>query len=97
MIRGFFDFVISLGSQRDDLSRARLNFLKVRHGLLVTHHRERVFRIASGDNHYRQILVDQRVRPVLHFSRRISFRMNVGNFLQLQCAFKRNGIVNASS
>ena len=34
---------------------------------------------------------------MLHFARGIAFRVNVGNFLQLERAFERDRIVNAAS
>src|SRR5207249_3000555 len=46
-------------------------------------------------NNDRQVFVNQCVRTVLHFARRITFRMNVGNFLELQRPFKRDRIVDA--
>src|SRR5260370_18357310 len=42
----------------------------------------------------RQFFVHQSGRPVLELSCRISFRMNVGDFLELQGAFQRDGIIN---
>ncbi len=50
-----------------------------------------------GHDHHRQIFVDQRVRAVLHLARGIAFGVDVGNFLQLQRAFERDGVMNAAS
>ncbi len=50
-----------------------------------------------GQNDDRKIFVDQRVRPVLHFACGIAFRVDVGNFLQFECAFEGNRVVNAAA
>ena len=48
-------------------------------------------------NHdHRHVLVNQRNGPVLQFAGRIAFRVNVGNFLELQRAFHGDGIVDAA-
>src|SRR4051812_48974072 len=33
---------------------------------------------------------------MLHFARRVTFRVNVGNFLELKSTFKRYGVMNAA-
>ena len=53
--------------------------------------------VARGDHHHGKIFVDQRVRSVLHFACGIAFGVNVGNFLQLESAFERDGEVNAAA
>ena len=50
---------------------------------------------ASADD--RHPLVDERDRAVLHLAGRIAFGVDVGNLLQLQRAFERDGIVDAAA
>src|SRR6186997_747672 len=42
----------------------------------------------------RHTLIDQRDRPVLHLSCRVPFGVDVGNFLELQCALERDWIMD---
>ena len=44
-----------------------------------------------------KIFVDQRVGAVLHFAGGIALGVNVGNFLELQRAFERDGVVDAAA
>ena len=52
--------------------------------------------IVRREHDHRQVFVDQRVRPMLHFAGRIAFRVNVGNLLQLERAFERDREMNAA-
>ena len=53
--------------------------------------------IARGQHHHRQVLVDQRVGPVLHLAGRIAFGVDVGDLLQLERAFERDGEMHAAA
>src|SRR5260370_457841 len=87
MVGCFLDFFVALGREGYDLARAGFYFFKVGNCLFITNHGERVFRITSCDDDYRQIFVDQRVGPVFHFARWITLGVDVRNFFQLQRAF----------
>ena len=54
-------------------------------------------RVVRGQHHHRQILVDQRVGPVLHFAGGIAFGVDVGDLLQLERAFERDREMNAAA
>ncbi len=97
VVGGFFDVLVAFGGQRDDHSGAGFHLFEVGAGFFVAGHRERVFCVTRRDDHHRKVLVNQRVGAVLHFSGGIAFGVNVGNFLQLERAFERDGIVNAAS
>src|ERR1700674_2736551 len=97
VVRLFGDLFGAFGGERDDDSGTSLYFLQVRHRLLVTDHRLRAAHIARRNDDHRKILVNQRIRAVLHLSRRITFGVNIGNFLEFERAFERDGIVNAAS
>ena len=81
MIRMVPDFVVALSRERDHNPGARFDLLQVRNRFLVARHRCRTVQIAGRDDHHRQVFIDQRIRAVFHFSRRISFRMDIGDFL----------------
>ncbi len=53
--------------------------------------------VMRGEHDDREIFIDQRIRSVLHLARGIAFRVDVGNFLQLQRAFERDGEMNAAA
>jgi hypothetical protein len=74
-----------------------LSLLSVRAGFFVARHRDRIVHAAGGDDDDRQILVDQGVRAVLHFAGGISLGVNLGNLIQLERVFERDGIVNTAS
>ena len=73
------------------------NILDVGHALFVARYGIGIGFVVGGEYDDRQIFVDQRVRAVLHFARGVTFRVNVGNFLQLERAFQRDGVVDAAT
>ena len=97
MIRLLANLLIALCGEGYDYAGTSFHFFQVRHGFLVAGHRLRARHVARGDDDHRQILVNQRIRAVLHLARRITFGVNVGDFLELERAFERDGIVNAAS
>ena len=52
--------------------------------------------IVSGEEHDRQILIDERVRPVLHLAGRVALGVDVGEFLELERAFQGDWEVDAA-
>ena len=53
--------------------------------------------VVWSDGDHRHVCVDQRERAVLQFARRIGFRVNVGNFLQLQRPLHRDRVERAAA
>src|SRR5207237_3981690 len=65
------------------------HFLHVGADLLVD-------RVAERDRNDRQLLVDERVRAVLHLSRRRAFGVDVRELLELERALERGRVVHAA-
>src|ERR1700687_2862627 len=97
VISFFGDLFVAFGGKRDNYTGTSLYFFQIRHRFFVTDHRLRTVHVARGNDDNREILVNQRIRAVLHLPRRITFGVNVGNFLELERAFERYRIVNAAS
>src|SRR6266852_1561766 len=95
MVRRFASKMISGGHNGNHDAVARAHLLDVGDTLLVAGDGVRIGFVVSGEHHHRKILVDQRVRAMLHLAGRIAFGVNVGNFLELQRAFQGDGEVNA--
>ena len=53
--------------------------------------------IARGQHNYGKRFVDEGVGAVLHFAGRITLGVNVGDFLELERAFKRDGEMDAAA
>ena len=77
------DLGVVFSSQGDDRTFARLDFLQVAERFLVK-------RPGRDNDDRRGLLVDHSDGAVLHFRGGVAFGVNVGNFLQLECAFKGN-------
>ena len=88
---------VSLGRDRDDAAAARRYLLNIREGFFIAQLRGRVALVARGEHNYRQGLVDESVGAVLHLACRVAFGVDIGDFLQLERAFKRDGEVNAAA
>ena len=82
--------VVAFVADDDQLSVARLHFLQIRNDLVVDRRMRR-------DRDHRHVLVDERDRPMLHLTRRISLGMDVRDFLQLQRPFQRDRILNPAA
>ena len=63
------------------------------------HVRDRFFAhgVIGSDDDHRHVLVDERDRPMFQLPRRIAFGMNIGNFLEFQRPFERQGIGRAAA
>ena len=72
---------LRVGDQ-NDVAAPRRHLLHIRHGLFEN-------AIIRGDHHDRHVLVDQCDRPMLQFARGITFRMDVGNFLEFERSLQR--------
>ena len=54
-------------------------------------------RVVGGNGNHRHILIHQRQRAMLQFAGRVSFSVDVGNFLELERAFHGNRVVHATA
>ncbi len=74
----------------DDLAVARLDLLQVALHLLED-------ALAGGDGDDRQVLVDERDRPVLHLAGRIALGVDVGDLFQFQRPFEGHRVLDAAA
>ena len=84
------DVGVALGDHGQNASVAALHFLHIGDNLVV----ELMVRSDKDNGH---LLVNQGYRTVLHLCGRISFSMDVADFLQFQCPFKCHGVVVAAT
>src|SRR5580700_2444144 len=97
VIHKLSDVVVAARGNGNHFAGPRRHLLDVRQRFLVAQYGVAIRFVLCREHHHRQRLVDEGVWSVLHFARRIPFGVNIGNFLQLQRAFERNRVVNASS
>src|SRR5260370_7395783 len=83
MIGCFAGEMIAGGHDRDYDTVAGAHFLDVGDAFFVARDGIGIVFVVSGEHHDWQILIDHRVRPVLHFAGGIALRVNFGNFLYL--------------
>ena len=93
----FADFGIAFRDDGHDFSFARLDFLNVGERLLVKELTFPARGIAGRQHDDREFLVDERIWPMLHLARRITFGVDVGNLLELERAFEGDGEVYAAA
>ncbi len=84
------DLLVAVGGEGDDHAGARADLLDVREHLLVDG-------VAERDGHHRQVLVDERVRAVLHLAGRGPLGVDVRELLELQRTLERRGVVHAAA
>ena len=89
--------MIVLRDDGNDDTVSGFHFLDVGHAFFVESDGRGIGIISRGQNNDRQILVDERVGTVLHFTCRIALRVDVGNLFELEGSFKSDGIVNAAA
>ena len=53
--------------------------------------------VFRGEHDDGQRLVDQGVGPVLHLARRVALGVDVGDFLELERALERDGVMDAAA
>ena len=97
VIGGLANLFVAFGGDGDYRPGTGFHFLQIRQRFLVTQHRVGIVLVVRSQDHHWQVFVDQRIGTVLHLARRIAFGVNVGDFLQLQSAFQRDGVMNAAS
>ena len=91
------DFVVSFCCYRDQRTLARANFLHNLQSPAVTQNRIGIAVVAGRDHHHGQLVIDERIGAMLQFSRRISFRVGVGNLFQFERAFAGDCVVHPTS
>jgi len=97
VVGGFAREMVSIGYDGDYDAVARLTSLMFGNALFIACHCFRVGFVASGEHDNRQILVDQRVRAMLHLAGGVAFGVNVRDFLELQSTFECDRVVDASA
>ena len=88
---------VALSGDGDDAAGARGDFLDIRERLFVAQLRGGVGFVARGEDDDGQRFVDERVGAVLHFAGGVAFGVNVGDFLELERAFERDGEMDAAA
>src|SRR6516165_9232872 len=88
--------VVAFGCNRDDTTGTRRDFLDIRKRFFVAQLRCGIRLVACSEDDDRQRLVDERVGAVLHLAGWVTLRVDVGDFLELQCTFEGNGKMNAA-
>src|SRR4051794_2304661 len=91
------NFLVSIGSHGNDHPATSPNLLDIRDSLLVLLLAFVTGLVTGRDDDNREVLVNQRVRTVLHLAGRIAFRVNIGDFLQLQRTLESDGKVDPAS
>ena len=87
---------VALGGNGDHAARACGDLLNVGDGLLVAQTGRWIALVSRGENNDGKRLVDERIGAVLHLAGGVALGMNVGDFLELERAFERNGEVNST-
>ena len=89
-VGGIFNAVVAVSGQAHDISAAALGFHQVRYHLLV--------QVRLGQHtHHQHVLLDQGDRAVLHLARSESLRVDIADFLELQAAFQRHGVIQPAA
>ena len=89
--------LVASGGYGDDLTGARGDFLDVGQRLFVALDGVAVGLVFGGEDDDGEGLVNEGVGAVLHLACRVAFGVDVGNFLELERAFERNGVVDAAA
>ena len=75
------DFFVTSRRDRNDLPERAFTSFKFAQQLLVPHYRAGIVAIARDQDDHRKILVDQRVRTMLHLAGGLALGIDVENFL----------------
>src|SRR5579859_1635832 len=89
--------MVAGGDYGDDDAVASAHFLDVGDAFFVAGDGVGIVFVMGGEDDDGKIFVDEGVGAVLHFASGIAFGVDVGNFLELEGAFERDGIVNAAA
>ena len=91
------DLVVAVGGDGDDAAGTGSDFLDVGEGLLVLEDAVLISGVLGGDDDHGERLVDEGVGAVLHLAGRVAFGVDVGDLLELEGAFERDGVVDAAA
>ena len=91
------DLAIALGGHRHQAAVPGSNFLHHVESAAIAQYGIGIMLVAGGQHDDGKFFIDQRVRPVLQFSGGITFGVRIGDFLELERALARDGVVNAAS
>ena len=89
--------LIAFGGDGDDAAAAGGDLLDVGEGLFVLEDGAGVVGVFGGDADDREGLVNEGVGAVLHLAGGVAFGVDVGDLLELECAFERDGVVDAAA
>src|ERR1039458_7644440 len=89
--------LVASGGYGDDLTGARGDFLDVGQRLFVALDGVAVGLVFGGEDDDGEGLVEEGVGAVLHLAGGVAFGVDVGNFLELERAFERDGVVDAAA
>ena len=89
---------VAFGGDGDDPAGTGGDFLDVGEGLFVLEDGARgIRRVFCGDADDGEGLVDEGVGAVLHLAGGVAFGVDVGDLLELEGAFERDGVVDAAA
>ena len=91
------DLVVAFDGDGDDSAAAGGDFLDVGEGLFVLEDAGGVVGVLGGDADYGEGFVDEGVGAVLHLAGGVAFGVDVGDLLELECAFEGDGVVDAAA
>ncbi len=91
------DLVVAFDGDGDDAAAAGGDLLNVGEGLFVLEDAGGVVGVLGGDADDGEGLVDEGVGAVLHLAGGVAFGVDVGDLLELECAFEGDGVVDAAA
>jgi hypothetical protein len=91
------DVLVAFDGDGDDAAGAGGDLLDVREGLFVLEDGAGVVGVFGGDADYGEGFVDEGVGAVLHLAGGVAFGVDVGDLLELERAFERDGVVDAAA
>ncbi len=97
VVGSFAGEMILFSGDGDDDAVAGFHFFDIGDAFFVARDGFRVGVVAGCQNDYWKIFVDKSIGAVFHLAGGVAFRVNVGNFLELEGAFESDGIVDAAA
>ena len=97
MVDELGDGLVAFDGDGDDSAGAGGDFLDVAEGFFVLEDAGGVGGVLGGDADDGEGFVDEGVGAVLHLAGGVAFGVDVGDLLELECAFERDGVVDAAA